>query len=132
MNYPVFALLLLNGVLGSVIVAQNQIVLSEPDTSMKTRFFQIQGSAMWCFNAYRLNASSTEIAAPGEIPLTGDLWMHDNPDFEGKCIELLNESINFYTLPKGNPTHLSTMIQLVPTSLNVNGTVHTFVGSGDE
>ena len=130
MNYPVFALLLLNGVLGSVIVAQNQIVLREEDTVMKTRLFQIQGSAMWCFNAYRLNASSTEIADPGGIPLEGDLWMHDNPDLEGSCIELLPSSINFYTLPPGVPTHLVTILQAVPGSLNVNGTVHTFVGDG--
>ena len=111
-------------------VAGNLITLSEPDTAIQTRLFQIQGSAMWCINAYRLDPSALPDA--GSNVTLGDVWMHDNADFDGKCIELLPESVNVYTLPKGNPTKLITMGQWVPTSLNVNGTVHTFVGSGDE
>ena len=108
----------------------NLITLKEEDTAIQTRLFQIQGSAMWCINAYRLDPSAVPDA--GSNVTRGDLWRHDNPDLEGTCIELLPGMVNVYVLPPGDPTYLVTMGQWVPTSLNVNGTVHTFVGSGDE
>lgn len=110
--------------------SSNLITLNEEDTAIQTRLFQIQGSAMWCINAYRQEASVLPDA--GSNVTVGDVWLHDNPDFDGKCIELLPESVNVYHVPKGNPSKLVTMGQWVPTSLNVNGTVHEFVGSGDE